>query len=247
MKIDAQVYVGKSLFHYGHKPEALIELLDSLGLDRCILCPVKPRGYHLEPENNYVAELSKRHSDRFIGFVRVDPWLGDAGLEELSRGIELLGLRGLYLNPWEESYQINSEIIYPLMEKAKEYRIPVMIKGGFPVVSQPCQIADIARCFPETTIIATSGGQINICGGALEDARLMLSENKNVYMETSGIYREDFIQEMAEVLSPDRLIFGSSSPLMDMNFELQRVTQAHLDKSAKEKIMGGNLKKILSL
>jgi uncharacterized protein len=245
MKIDSHVYFGSSLFGFHHGADEILKKIDTLGVDRCILCPVKPRSYHLPPENDAVAAAVRSHEDRFVGFVRVDPRLGDEALDELKRGIELLGLRGLYLDPWEETFQVNADFVHPLMQKAGDYGIPVMIRGGYPIVSQPGQIADLAAGFPGTTIIATSGGQINISGGALEDARLMLVENRNVFMETSGIYREDFIEEMAKVIGAERIIYGSNAPLMDMAFEIMRIEKAHLRDEEKKKIMGENILRVL--
>jgi predicted TIM-barrel fold metal-dependent hydrolase len=247
MKIDAHVYLGNSLFGYSQTAEEIIEKLDAQGVDRCVLCPVRPFDYHLEPENDSVSRTVKGHKDRFTGLVRVDPRQGEKALREMVRGIETLGLRGLYLNPWEESYPINSEMVYPLVEKAGQYHVPVMIRGGFPVVSHPSQIRDLVRRFPGTTFIATSAGQINISGGGLEDARILLTENKNVFMETSGIYREDFIEEMAKVLGAGRLLYGSASPVMDMSFEIQRVQRAHLKEKEKAQILGKNLVKLLGI
>ncbi|MHC9540923.1 MAG: amidohydrolase family protein [Vulcanimicrobiota bacterium] len=247
MIIDAHVYCGQSIMGYGASAEEILRQCDALSIDKAVLIPVKPRSYHLGPENTFIARTVQDHPDRFTGFARVDPRLGGEAESEMKRSIQELCLKGLYLNPWEETFQINESFVWPLMEKAQTFKVPVMIKGGHPVVSQPSQIADLAKRFPKTIIIATSGGQINICGGGLQDAMIMLEENKNVYMETSGIYREDFIEEMARKIGAKRLIFGSGSPVFDARFELQRVTRAHLGKADKNKIAGLTIKNLLSL
>ncbi len=247
MIIDAHVYCGHSIMGYGASAGEILKQCDALSIDKAILIPVKPKSYHLGPENTFIARTVQAHPDRFIGFARVDPRLGKEAEAEMIRSIQELGLKGLYLNPWEETYQINESFVEPFMEKAHAFNIPVMIKGGYPVVSQPSQIADLAKRFPETLIIATSGGQINICGGGLQDAMIMLEENRNVYMETSGIYREDFIEEMAGKIGAKRLIFGSGSPVFDARFELQRVTRAHIGEAEKNQIAGLTVKSLLSL
>lgn len=246
MKVDAHVYAGQSIFGYEHKKDEILKKMEALEIDRCILCPVKPFGYHLGPENDFISKIVKDHRDRFTGFVRVDPRQGKDALNEMIRGIEMLELAGLYLNPWEETCEVNSELVYPLMQRAGEYKMPVMIKGGHQAVSHPSQIHDIALRFPMVKIIATSGGQINISGGALEDARLLLEKNRNVYMETSGIYREDFIEEMTRVIGADRLIFGSGSPVLDMAFEIERIRKAKILDGEKKTIMGDSINALLN-
>lgn len=245
MKIDARVHVGESIFGYSQTADEVMRKLDELGIDMCVLCPVKPYDYHLGPENDFVAGIVKQNRDRCVGFVRVDPRQGRNALDEMIRGIEKLEQRGLYIDPWEETLPVNSELLYPFMEKAGEFKVPVMIRGGYPVVSHPSQIADLVRRFPGTTVIATSAGQINISGGGLHDARILLTENRNVYMETSGIYREDFIEEMAKVIGTDRLVYGSGSPIFDMSFEILRVQRAHLKNEEKASILGENMRKLL--
>ena len=108
-----------------------------------------------------------------------------------------------------------------------------MLAGGYPGFSHPSQIGDLARQFPDLTIIATHGGQLNISGLLLADAGRMLRKNPNVIMETSGIYREDFIEDTVKELGAGRVLFGSNSPYMDQGFEAQRIRRAHLDDAAK--------------
>ena len=42
-------------------------------------------------------------------------------------------------------------------------------------------------------------------------------------MTTSGVYREDFIEEVLEQIGHDKVLFGSQSPLFDQDFELHRI------------------------
>ncbi|MDQ7821708.1 MAG: amidohydrolase family protein [Candidatus Eremiobacteraeota bacterium] len=246
MVLDAHVHLGTSLFGHHMDENSILSSLGACGVDRCVLCPVKPFEYHLEPENDRVAKAVKAHGDRFTGFARVDPHRGTKAVEELARAVETLGLRGLYLDPWEETFQVNCKKMAPLMEKALEYKIPVMVRGGFPIVSHASQIGDLAGEWPGVTIIATSGGQINVSGGGLEHARQLLLRHSNVLMETSGIYREDFIEEMARTLGPERLVYGSGAPLFEMRFELERVRRAHLPPEAKKSIAGETMAALLA-
>jgi predicted TIM-barrel fold metal-dependent hydrolase len=97
------------------------------------------------------------------------------------------------------------------------------------------------------TIIATHGGQLNISGLLLADAARMLRANPNVLMETSGIYREDFIEDTVAELGLERVVFGSNAPYLDQGFEALRVRWAHLGDEAKAAIGHGNLRRVLQL
>jgi uncharacterized protein len=245
--IDAHAHLGRSLFGVGQSVDDLLASMAKSGIVQSVVVPLKPSGYHLGPENDRIAAAVRAHPDRLLGFVRVDPWQGGDALHELRRGLDDLGLAGLYLHPFEEQFAANDEIVFPLVAALRERRLPLLLAGGYPRYSHPSQIGDLARQFPDVTIIATHGGQLNISGLLLADAGRMLRANPNVIMETSGIYREDFIEDTVAELGPERVVFGSNAPYMDQTFESTRVRLAHLDEAAKAAIGHENILRILGL
>lgn len=247
MLIDAHAHLGTSLFGHTLTTDQLLASMDENDIQQAILSPLKPRDYHFGPENDRIAAAIQDYPDRFHGLVRVDPWQGKAALAELRRGIDELGLIGLYLHPFEEQFAANDEISFPLLELLEERQRPLMLAGGYPTFSHPSQIGDLARQFPNVTIIATHGGQINISGMLLADALRNMRANPNVIMETSGIYREDFIEDTISELGPDRVIWGSNTPYMDQGFETLRVRMGHLDETTKAEIGHLNTQRIFGL
>jgi predicted TIM-barrel fold metal-dependent hydrolase len=243
--LDAHAHIGRSLFGFEQAVDSLLRDMDDNGVERAVLVPLKPPGYALAPENTRVAQAVGEYPDRFHGFARVDPWQGDQALAELRRAHDGLGLEGLFLHPFEEQFAANDERIFPLMEFLRERRTPLLLAGGYPQFSHPSQIGDLARQFPDVTIIATHGGQVNISGLLLADASRMLRANPNVLMETSGIYREDFIEDTVKALGPQRVVFGSNAPYMDQGFETLRVRLAHLTDTEKQAVGYANLHRIL--
>jgi predicted TIM-barrel fold metal-dependent hydrolase len=133
------------------------------------------------------------------------------------------------------------------MKSLRERSLPLMLAGGYPGFSHPSQIGDLARQFPDVTIIATHGGQLNISGMLLADAGRMLRTHANVIMETSGIYREDFIEDTVGELGAERVVFGSNAPYMDQGFEASRIRLAHLDDGAKRLMGRENIARICGL
>lgn len=245
MIIDFHTHIGTSLFGYKQTPDDLLLLLKELNIDGAVICPIKPFSYDFIDANDYISEVCKEYPDKFIGFARIDPWQKDAGVNELKRCMEKLFLKGLFLNPYEEVFPINSEIVYPLIELMAQYKMPVIISGGHPRVSTAWQIADLAGKFPEVNFIATSGGQINISGAELWSAEIMLTENPNVFMETSGVYREDFIEEMVQKLGKHRVFFGSNSPVYNLRLEINRIRWAHISEQEKKAVLGENAEQLL--
>ncbi len=236
MIVDAHVCLGPCLFGYGQSLAEIRANMDCLGIDKAVLVPVKPLDYHLAPMNDLVANAVQKYPDRFLGLCRVDPCQGEAAVAEVQRGFEELGARGLYLDPWEENFQANDEIVFPVLQEACRYNKPVVLNAGHVRVSHPTQVHDIASRFPDVRFVACNGGQINISGMLQFEARRMLEACPNVVIQTAGTYREDFLEEITTEVGEERVLFASRSPIYDQEFEMARVRFAHLSASQKEKL-----------
>lgn len=245
MILDGLSFVGDSLAMGVVTGDDLVHVLDRAQIDRALVCPLKPRGYHLEAANEYVAAAVKKHDDRLIGFARVDPHLGDQAAEELRRAIADLGLRGLFLHPWEETFRANSPLLDPVMSVASELGLPVIVATGYPWLSEGAQVGALAASFPAVPLVATNGAQMNISGFGQVDAELALRDAPSLRIHTTGVYREDFLQGIEASLGAERMIFASGFPYFDTTFELARVTRAHLGDKAKRLILGRNLADLL--
>ena len=111
---DFRVFLGES---YDGKRQTVDELLlrmDMLGIEMALACPFKPRSYDLERANQNLTGWIKGHEDRLLGAARVDPWQPNAA-ESLRRAVDALGLRALYINPWEENYRADIMLLDELM------------------------------------------------------------------------------------------------------------------------------------
>jgi uncharacterized protein len=240
MIIDGLTYVGKSIFGPSATGSEIVSLLDDLGVDRAVVCPFKPQSYDLRAANETVAEAVRKYPDRLVGFARVDPWQREAAIRDLQRAYEELGLRGLFIHPWEETFPIAAPEVDPLIGVAATLGLPVLIAAGYPWLSEGLQVGDLASRFPSVDFIATNGCQINISGFGTFDADYALARNSNLVIQTTGVYRQDFLEEVAVRHGVDRLLFASSFPLMEPRLEILRVRLGAFDEKGKQAILGTN-------
>ena len=221
--------------------DGLVEALDAAGIDRAVVCPVRARGHGYDVENDRVAALVAAHPERLVGFARVDP-LAPGTAAELERAYGL-GLRGLFLHPWEDAFSVGEAAVDALIGER-----PVIVATGYPWVSEGLQVGELARRHPETAIVATNGAQINISGLGQRDALLALEANPNLAIQTTGVYREDFIEGVVERFGSGRVLFASGFPRFDPRLEVLRVQWApNLDAAAQEAILAGNAAQLLGL
>ncbi len=242
---DADVRLGQSLFGYNLDLATLRRNMDQLDIGRVLLSSVRPRNYDLIAGNDAVLRAVNSDRDRFVGLARIDPWQGDDAVAELRRTVRQGGLRGVFLDPWEDHFTVSDPMLDPIVDTAVSLGVPVMVAGGYPQFAHPSQIAALARRHPDATIIATHGGQINISGLLLGDAQIMLRTAPNVIINTSGVYREDYLEDSIAEFGTHRVIFGSGAPIFDQAFETQRIHRAHVDDAVKQQIGWDNIARLV--
>ena len=229
--VQSNEEVGDSLLEAAHDPDAemLLAAMDEAGIDKSVLFAVdfglalgEPE-LHIKEVNRKISEVVSRHPDRLLAFASVDPRRPDA-LEIFSACVEQWGMKGLKLHPSAGFYP-NQQEVYPLLEKAAHYKVPVIIHSGGVMVplrskySQPIFFDDLAADFPDLPIIAAHAG------GCLDYRQMLniINMKINLLAEISAwqvmalrrykLFCES-LREMIDFSGPDRILFGSDSPAM---------------------------------
>ena len=131
------------------------------------------------------------------------------------------------------------------MTYAEQKTIPVMVETGYHLLSHPFDLAELAHRFPNVTLIGTHGLQMDDAGFALTDSDLAMRECKNIVMESSGMYAPDNMLSVVDKLGVERLIFGSHSPWLNLEFEIDRIDRLTLNDEEKKAVFGGNILSLL--
>jgi len=248
--IDANCNIGVSVYGPKHMPDTIMKSMEEYGFKKSLVIPFTPCDFNFENANTFVSNVTKDNSDRFIGFARVDPRYGKRATEEVARAIERLELHGLKLDPFEQGFQITSEIVDPVLEKCSQLRIPVLIEAGYPALSLPVQIGVVADMYPDLTIIMAHGGQLGMSGIGIADAVEVIEDTSNVFIETSGIPEtgaECLIERVVKSVGAERVIFGTNSPITHPKVEISRIEVANISNLEKDKIFGRNIGRILGI
>jgi predicted TIM-barrel fold metal-dependent hydrolase len=242
--IKRQTYTYTKTREEDWPAERLIELLDRVGIDKAVIF-----GSNLIPladykeNNDDIADAVKKFPDRFIGFGSVDPRCDPEGApREVVRAVEGLGLRGLKFHPWLQVFPANDYRLYPIMEVASRYKLPVIFHMGTPPYCQPFQLADVASHFPEVQFIIGHFGKLLW----LDSVRSAIKHD-NIYLETSGAQSAD-IECAVKMLGHERIVFGTDLPLGGIGaglWDLVKIRSLRVSDEAKEAILGGNIQEIL--
>lgn len=227
----------------------LIEAADKLGIDQlcCSILSKRPATTEgFRQANAALGEAVRRLQGRVLGYCYVNPGCGRDALDEIRRWVRDEGFIGVKLY---NEFVCTDPIVFPVVELTIELGVPILHHAGHahhaipeqPRISDGGHLAELGRRYPEARLICGHVGG----GGDWEWTIKALRHAPNVYLDTSGsVIDEGIIEMAAQVLSVDRLLFGCD---MSMTAGVGKIRGAQLSDADKEKILGGNMRKLLAM
>lgn len=211
--------------------------------------------------NRLLGEAMADHPDVFLAFCGVDPWKGEAALEEVRRSHGEYGVLGLgELNPSRQKFYANDERFFPLWELCSELGLVVMFHCGFPGAgagtpggmgyqldhARPVPYLDaVAAEFPELRIIAAHPGW----PWHLENLAACWHK-KNYYIDLSGWspkYLPPEVVRYADSLITSRVLFGSDWPVLEPDRWLSEFAELPFKDKSRERILLRNACELFGL
>jgi hypothetical protein len=202
--------------------------------------------------NEHVLEAAARWPGRILPFAVVNPAEGAPALAEARRCLEAGALGLGELMPDGQGYGLQDPCLDDLMDLASAHGAPVMVHVnelvGHPYPGKgtagPHDAYALACRFPQVRFIFAHWG------GGLPFYELMPTARKglaNVYYDTAAslyLYDDRIFAEVAR-WAPDKLLFATDYPLIGQCRFLERVLQAGLAPEALERLLSGNLMRVL--
>ncbi len=240
MRIDGHCHIGIGVKRQFRADELLLEM-DRHEINKAVICSVDEFIAVLNREgNDFILRTVREHPDRFIGFASVNPWYGLEAVSELRRSVEL-GLKGLKLNPSIQGVFANDEILFPIIDIANDYGIPVYCHTGTPMGSLPLQLADIANRFPHVNFIMGHMGSSDFVNEVVP----AMSRARNIFAETSKALDCRIIREVVAKLGASRVIFGSNCPGSTYEVELEKIELLELTPDDLEWVLGRTISNLI--
>ena len=258
-------------------PGQLVQEMDEAGIDKTVLLSLDPDIFiksiiSYKDYNNYLADIVKKYSDRFIGFAGIDPRRGKEAIVELKRCVQDLGLSGVKLWPLTGFYPDDIKF-YPFYECVEDLGVPILCHtgtgpaGSYMKYNRPVYIDKVAVDFPKIKIIMA-----HIGNPWTNEAIAIAGKNPNVYFDISAwevalknapvaLFQTLLQAKMA--CGVEKILFGSDWPIftpimslkkwvkgikkMKIPAPLQLMGLPDLTEEEKNMILGGNAAKVLGL
>lgn len=216
-------------------PHRLLDAMDSCGVDHAVLGPIgRWAAVAHEDGNMTLHDWCVRWPARFTRWVTVNPWFPDAA-HRLTAALAFDDVVGVKLLPATQGFRLlHLSLLAPILDVVAHAVRPVYVSTGVPVASEPFQLAELARRYPNITFIMGRSGRTDFALDLLP----ALQAAPNLIAETaynSGALIRDLVTELGAA----RVAFASDAPFNDLDLEIDRVRSAGLDNAAEEMVFSG--------
>ena len=223
---------------------------DRLGIERVILSQgfitdMHPTADLIRTENDRVMAAVRRFPQRAYGSVYLSPRFLDFSLQEFDRCVRdgpMIGIGELEIDK-----RANAPELDPIVERAVAMKAPILqhtwlkLDGNEPDESTPYDLVELARRHPDANFICAH------TGGDWERGIRILREAKNISAEVAGFDPTSGVLEMAvRELGAERVVYGSDVGGRSFASQLAKVMGADIPDSAKELVLGGNLRRLFA-
>lgn len=244
MIIDTHAHVGRSYIALSKfKPiENMLEIYNDCGIVKACISHFL-LAYDPPAGNDEVYEIVKKYPDLFIGFGVISPRWSPNAADEVDRCVNDLNMKGIKLHPNLNNYAADSPIVYPVIERAQKYDIPVLFHTDHTDLSRPSRVGKIAKLFPDVSIIMAHLGV-----EAYYEAAFLAKELPNVYLDTAEILAQlRILRECVRIAGKEKILFGTDAPGVNVYSAIATVKFGDISEDAKKAIFYENAKKLLKL
>ncbi len=238
MVIDAHCHAGKGdLLTAPWNTDAPIEpyLRRARGIDKTVVFGAFHSDY--SEANAQVARIVARYPARLIGFAFVHA-SRDAGriFEMVGHAVRRWRFRGIKVHGYD------AMPTREVCEAARAFRIPLMVD----VVGQAHIVDMLAPQYPGVDFIIPHLGSFRDDFRAHQQVIDQLVRYPNVYADTAGNRRFDYIVEAVRRAGSHKVLFGSDGPWLHPGLELYKIKLLGLPRGEEALILGGNILRLLS-
>jgi uncharacterized protein len=234
-------------------PARFDEYLAQEGVDVAILfAEYSPKSTGIQAVEDMLPIID-HNPGRFRLMANLNPHLHYPLVGELERQISL-GAVGLKLHPVHGTFPPNDRMLYPAYAYCEGANVPIVFHCGTSVFpgatnryANPELIEDVARDFPDLTIVLAHGGR----GWWYDAAAFMTLMRPNVYIEVSGLpprkipdyYKNFDLERLAR-----KMIFGTDWPgVPGPKANAQAIANLGLTRETLTRILHENARRIYGL
>jgi predicted TIM-barrel fold metal-dependent hydrolase len=226
----------------------LLATMDAVGIDRAVVVAgglldldqlsgqaLDGGGVDVSADNDAVAAAAEAAPARLIPFYFGNPY--DAGAYRAAAK----RFRGLELSPAVHGLGFDDPRVLNLVRTAAALSQPVYAVALGTPGARTADFVALAKDFPDTTFVYGHCGAIGIDVRGVNE----IAPHLNIVAETSGAYGA-LVAHAVRRLGPDRVLFGTESPLQPPGAELAKLAALDLTPDERHQVMWANARRLLA-
>ena len=235
---------------------ALKSCLEKLGAEKAIVFALldgNPAFDTIDGNEWLLKEIQKEKN--LYPFVTIVPTEKDA-TKKLRKYISL-GFVGAKFHPVVQKFQINDPAAEEFYSTAEELKIPVLfhtgVHGWYLKKYRPILLDEVAQDHPNLPIIIEHVGGFAF----FYEALAVLQNNKNCYAGIAQTRNKNIpwhlplkrLKILLEMIGAERIIYGADFPwnsCAEIKDDIQFINNLEITSEAKEKILGGNIARLIA-
>jgi predicted TIM-barrel fold metal-dependent hydrolase len=205
------------------------------GIDKTVVFAPFHSNYSVA--NAQVARIVERYPNQLIGFTFVHA-AHDAGriFQMVEHAVKHWRFRGIKLHGHD------AMPTREVCEVAKAFRLPILAD----VVGRAEVVDMLAPQYPEVNFIIPHLGSFADDWRAHQQVIDQMVRYPNVYTDTSGVRRFDYIVEAIKRAGAQKVLFGSDGPWLHPGLEMHKIRILRLPREKEALILGGNALRLLN-
>ena len=239
MIIDCHCHAGKgdaniAPWNSTAKLEPFLTWSQRVGIQKTVVFPVFT--HDSQRANRELAALVKKYNGRLIPFAWINPKRDRGRIRELiEEAVGRHGFRGIKVHGSQALP--NRE----LCDAIRHWRVPLLVD----VFGKPEVMDMLAPQYPDVDFIIPHFGSFADDYRAQQRLVEQIVKFPNVYADTSGMRRFEYLQDGVRRAGVAKVLFGTDGPWLHPAVEIAKVHALRLPAADQAKILGGNLIRLL--
>jgi len=205
------------------------------GITRTVLFPAFNSNYR--EANRRVAQIVASAPQRFTGFAMVHPTRDEGRIGSIvSEAVRAYGFRGIKV------HRHDARITREICDVARAFGLPVL----YDVMGEASTVELLATEYPDVAFVIPHLGSFSDDWRAHVAVIDQLVRYPNVYTDTAGIRRFDYIVDAIRRAGAGKVIFGSDGPWLHPGVELAKIRLLGLSPADAAQVLGENFLRLTS-
>ncbi len=242
--VDAHAHAGpySRFFIPDHDVPGMVGVMDRCGVDVAFVSSHLALELDVVRGNALTAELVDRAEGRFRGLVVVNPYDDPDGT--LARWLDDPRFVGVKLHPDLHEYPVTGGRYAAVWQAAERLGFPVLVHSmAGSAFNDLSHFGTLAERHPAATLVLGHSGAQR---PHFEAAAELAVRHPGLVLELCGSFMTGYwVRRLVEIVGPDRVLFGSDFPFIDLRYSLGRTLFAGLADDELTQVLGDSASRLV--